>query len=174
MSIYGEEAIDNLSLQKRFVSIFKSAKTTEETILSVLGHAPPIGLRGLRYRKSRSPRRMQKSDDILLEQCSGEAADPDGALGLGDILKPELLLPLMETLSLENVASHLPEGEWTPEEIMELLQSPPFRQQVDSFTYASIRAGHLFVALVLTWLNVSTLVFVGSQDWSNRSYSIWS
>ncbi|KAJ0925737.1 putative proteasomal ubiquitin receptor Rpn13/ADRM1 [Helianthus annuus] len=40
---------------------------------------------------------------------SGEAADPDGGLGLGDILKPELLLPLMETLSLENVASHLPD-----------------------------------------------------------------
>lgn len=66
---------------------------------------------------------------------SGEAADPDGGLGLGDILRPELLLPLMETLSLEQVASHLPEGEWTPEELMELLQSPPFRQQVDSFTY---------------------------------------
>ncbi|KAI3803195.1 hypothetical protein L1987_31344 [Smallanthus sonchifolius] len=66
---------------------------------------------------------------------SGEAADPDGGLGLGDILKPELILPLMETLSLEHVASHLPEGEWTPEELMELLQSPPFRQQVDSFTY---------------------------------------
>lgn len=66
---------------------------------------------------------------------SGEAADPDGGLGLGDILKPELILPLMETLSLEQVATHLPEGEWTPEDIMELLQSPPFRQQVDSFTY---------------------------------------
>ncbi|GJW32878.1 26S proteasome regulatory subunit RPN13 [Tanacetum coccineum] len=64
-----------------------------------------------------------------------EAADPDGGLGLGDILKPELILPLMETLSLEQVATHLPEGEWTPEDIMELLQSPPFRQQVDSFTY---------------------------------------
>nr|GEW71234.1 26S proteasome regulatory subunit RPN13 [Tanacetum cinerariifolium] len=57
------------------------------------------------------------------------------SLGLGDILKPELILPLMETLSLEQVATHLPEGEWTPEDIMELLQSPPFRQQVESFTY---------------------------------------
>ncbi|XP_023743348.1 26S proteasome regulatory subunit RPN13 [Lactuca sativa] len=66
---------------------------------------------------------------------SGEAADPDGGLGLGDILKPELILPLMENLSLEQVASHLPEGQWSPEELMELLQSPPFRQQVDSFTY---------------------------------------
>ncbi|GJY14091.1 26S proteasome regulatory subunit RPN13 [Tanacetum coccineum] len=62
-------------------------------------------------------------------------SDPDGGFGLGDILKPELILPLMETLSLEQVATHLPEGEWTPEDIMELLQSPPFRQQVDSLTY---------------------------------------
>lgn len=66
---------------------------------------------------------------------AGEAADPDGGLGLGDILRPELILPLMETLSLEQVASHLPEGQWSPEDLMELLQSPPFRQQVDSFTY---------------------------------------
>ncbi|KAI7752722.1 hypothetical protein M8C21_019629, partial [Ambrosia artemisiifolia] len=63
-----------------------------------------------------------------LQRILREAADPDGGLGLGDILKPELILPLMETLSLEHVASHLPEGEWTPEELMELLQSPPFRQ----------------------------------------------
>lgn len=27
------------------------------------------------------------------------------------------------------------QGQWTPEELLELLQSPPFRQQVDSFTY---------------------------------------
>ncbi|GJW27780.1 reverse transcriptase domain-containing protein [Tanacetum coccineum] len=50
-----------------------------------------------------------------------KAANPNGGFGLGDILKPELILPLMETLSLEQVATHLPEGEWTPEDIMELL-----------------------------------------------------
>ncbi|GKA38132.1 26S proteasome regulatory subunit RPN13 [Tanacetum coccineum] len=38
-----------------------------------------------------------------------EAADPDGGFGLGDILKHELILPWMETLSLEQVATHLPE-----------------------------------------------------------------
>lgn len=27
------------------------------------------------------------------------------------------------------------QGQWSPEDILELLQSPPFRQQVDSFTY---------------------------------------
>ncbi|XP_030943073.1 26S proteasome regulatory subunit RPN13 isoform X1 [Quercus lobata] len=64
------------------------------------------------------------------------AGDPDGGLGLGDILKPELIMPLIETLQLEeHLTSYLPEGQWTPEDILELLQSPPFRQQVDSFTY---------------------------------------
>ncbi|KAL9442265.1 hypothetical protein AB3S75_020715 [Citrus x aurantiifolia] len=62
--------------------------------------------------------------------------DPDGGLGLGDILKPDLIMPLIETLPLEQrLAPYLPEGQWTPEELLELLQSPPFRQQVDSFTY---------------------------------------
>jgi hypothetical protein len=30
-------------------------------------------------------------------------------LGLGDILKPDLVLPLMETLPIEQLASYLPE-----------------------------------------------------------------
>lgn len=30
-------------------------------------------------------------------------------LGLGDILKPELILPLIENLPIEQLASHLPE-----------------------------------------------------------------
>lgn len=85
-------------------------------------------------------------------------------LGLGDILKPELVMPLIETLPLEQLlASYLPEvgsivlfeislfsilhlvmilsrlqGQWSAEDILELLQSPPFRQQVDSFTYVRI------------------------------------
>ncbi|XP_014508640.1 26S proteasome regulatory subunit RPN13 [Vigna radiata var. radiata] len=69
--------------------------------------------------------------------------DPDGGLGLGDILKPDLIMPLMETLPLEQrLAPYLPEGKWSPEEILELLQSPPFRQQVDSFTYV-LRTGQI-------------------------------
>ncbi|KAJ4709172.1 Regulatory particle non-ATPase 13 [Melia azedarach] len=64
------------------------------------------------------------------------AEDPDGGLGLGDILRPDLIMPLIETLPLEQrLAPFLPEGQWSPEEILDLLQSPPFRQQVDSFTY---------------------------------------
>ncbi|XP_039048562.1 26S proteasome regulatory subunit RPN13-like isoform X1 [Hibiscus syriacus] len=71
------------------------------------------------------------------------AGDPDGGLGLDDILKPDLILPLIESLSLEErLASYLPEGQWTPEDLLELLQSPPFRQQVDSFTYV-LRTGQI-------------------------------
>nr|AFK36183.1 unknown [Medicago truncatula] len=69
--------------------------------------------------------------------------DPDESFELGDILKPDLILPLMETLPLEQrLASYLPEGTWSPEDILELLQSPPFRQQVDSFTYV-LRTGQI-------------------------------
>ncbi|XP_044464652.1 26S proteasome regulatory subunit RPN13 isoform X2 [Mangifera indica] len=71
------------------------------------------------------------------------AGDPDGGLGLGDILKPDLIMPLIETLSFEQrLAPYLPEGQWSPEDILELLQSPPFRQQVDSFTYV-LRTGQI-------------------------------
>ncbi|WP_232486383.1 hypothetical protein, partial [Streptomyces fildesensis] len=59
----------------------------------------------------------------------------DGGLGLGDILKPDLILPLIETLPLqERLASYLPKEEWTPENVLDLFQSPPFRRQLDSFT----------------------------------------
>ncbi|CAN6445032.1 unnamed protein product [Victoria cruziana] len=65
------------------------------------------------------------------------------ALGLGDILKPDLLRPFINSLSLEQrLAAYLPEGQWTPDELIELLQSPPFRQQVDSFTYV-LRTGQI-------------------------------
>ncbi|KAL9377270.1 hypothetical protein Peur_031390 [Populus x canadensis] len=69
--------------------------------------------------------------------CSDSAIDHIlvCCLGLGDILKPDLIMPLNETLPLEEgLTSHLPEGYWTPEDILDLLQSPPFRQQVNSFT----------------------------------------
>ncbi|KAM1104540.1 hypothetical protein ACFX15_012547 [Malus domestica] len=61
------------------------------------------------------------------------AVDPDEGVSLEDILKPELI----ETLPLEQgLSSYLPEGRWSPEDILELLQSPPFRQQMDSFAHA--------------------------------------
>jgi len=99
-------------------------------------------------------------------------------LGLGDILKPDLIMPLMETLPLEQrLAPYLPEvdvnvviefyyslsyrfmqyylmqGKSSPEEILELLQSPPFRQQVDSFTYVRIQC---FTYLILHFFSKYT------------------
>ncbi|KAJ4869387.1 26S proteasome regulatory subunit RPN13 [Raphanus sativus] len=64
-------------------------------------------------------------------------------LVLGDILKPELIMPLLEMLPVqERLSSHLPEGHCRDEDILELLQSPPFRQQVDAFTYV-LRTGQI-------------------------------
>ncbi|KAI4376845.1 hypothetical protein MLD38_014558 [Melastoma candidum] len=71
------------------------------------------------------------------------AVDPDGGLGLGDILKPELIMPLMQKLPVEQrLFSFLPEDHRTIEDLLDLLQSPPFRQQVDSFTYV-LRTGQI-------------------------------
>ncbi|CAA3014435.1 26S proteasome regulatory subunit RPN13, partial [Olea europaea subsp. europaea] len=58
-------------------------------------------------------------------------------LGLGDILKPEFILPLIDELPLEQQL-----GQWTSEELIELLQCSPFRQQLDSFTYV-LRTGQI-------------------------------
>ncbi|CAE6012799.1 unnamed protein product [Arabidopsis arenosa] len=73
----------------------------------------------------------------------GIAGDEDEGLALGDILKPELIMPLLEMLPVqERLSSHLPEGHSRAEDILELLQSPPFRQQVDAFTYV-LRTGQI-------------------------------
>ncbi|KAM3404107.1 hypothetical protein ACQJBY_007292 [Aegilops geniculata] len=78
-------------------------------------------------------------------QPSDATADPDAGLRLGDILKPELILPLIETLPIEQLASHLPEGSWTAGDILELLQSPPLRQQLDAFTHV-LQTGQIDLA----------------------------
>lgn len=67
----------------------------------------------------------------------------DTGPSLGDILKPELVLPLLEQFSLEEqLAPYLPEGNWTREAFLELLQSPQFRQQVEAFSYV-LRTGQV-------------------------------
>ncbi|XP_062232350.1 26S proteasome regulatory subunit RPN13 [Phragmites australis] len=89
------------------------------------------------------PVRLEDLQRILSAiQPSDAVADPDAGLGLGDILKPDLVLPLIENLPVEQLASHLPEGSWTPGDILELLQSPPLRQQVDAFTHV-LRTGQI-------------------------------
>lgn len=73
----------------------------------------------------------------------GITGDEEEGLVLGDILKPELIMPLLEMLPVqERLSAHLPEGHSRAEDILELLQSPPFRQQVDAFTYV-LRTGQI-------------------------------
>ncbi|XP_022753468.1 26S proteasome regulatory subunit RPN13 isoform X2 [Durio zibethinus] len=93
---------------------------------------------------SSGPVKLEDLQRILSSIGPAEiAGDPDGGLGLDDILRPDLIMPLIETWPLEErLASYLPEGQWTPEDMLELLQSPPFRQQVDSFTYV-LRTGQI-------------------------------
>ncbi|KAL1568139.1 regulatory particle non-ATPase [Salvia divinorum] len=95
---------------------------------------------------SAGPVKLADLQRILSNIGSSDAPeDPDAGLGLGDILRPELLLPHIQDLYLDQeLMSYLPElqGTWTPEELLELLQSPPFRQQLDSFTYV-LRTGQV-------------------------------
>uniref|UniRef100_I1KPP9 Uncharacterized protein n=1 Tax=Glycine max TaxID=3847 RepID=I1KPP9_SOYBN len=105
---------------------------------------PNLGVEATSDVTSSGPVKLEDLQRILSNIGPADSiVDPDGGLGLGDILKPDLIMPLMDTLPLEQrLAPYLPEGEWSPEEILELLQSPPFRQQVDSFTYV-LRTGQI-------------------------------
>ncbi|KAL3001932.1 hypothetical protein AAZX31_08G027000 [Glycine max] len=93
---------------------------------------PNLGVEATSDVTSSGPVKLEDLQRILSNIGPADSiVDPDGGLGLGDILKPDLIMPLMDTLPLEQrLAPYLPEGEWSPEEILELLQSPPFRQQV--------------------------------------------
>ncbi|MED6158985.1 regulatory particle non-ATPase [Stylosanthes scabra] len=98
---------------------------------------PNLGMEATSDVTSSGPVKLADLQRILSNIGPADSiVDPDGGLGLGDILKPDLIMPLMDTIPLEQrLAPYLPEGKWSPEDILELLQSPPFRQQVDSFTY---------------------------------------
>ncbi|KAH9305321.1 hypothetical protein KI387_009725, partial [Taxus chinensis] len=71
------------------------------------------------------------------------AGAQDTGPSLGDILKPELVLPMVEHFPLEDqLTSYLPEGIWTREAFVELLQSSQFRQQVEAFNHV-LRTGQI-------------------------------
>ncbi|KAI5659186.1 hypothetical protein M9H77_27979 [Catharanthus roseus] len=123
-----------------------SEDIAEEDISSRAGNlvGPSMGAEASSEVTSSGPVKLADLQRILSNIGStDDIGDPDAGLGLGDILKPELILPLINDLPLEQqLASYLPEGPWTPEDLLELLQSPPFRQQVDSFTYV-LRTGQI-------------------------------
>lgn len=117
---------------------------------------------------SSGPVKLEDLQRILSNMQPADAVgDPDGGIGLGDILKPDLILPLMETLPLkQRLESYLPEGQWTPEDLLELLQSPPFRQQLDSFTYV-LRTGQIDLSqfgIDPSKYNLSVLSFLEALD----------
>ncbi|KAL7092485.1 hypothetical protein ACP275_12G167400 [Erythranthe tilingii] len=119
----------------------------EDDILSRAGNfvGPSTGVGATSDVTSAGPVKMSDLQRILSNiGSSDEAGDPDAGLGLGDILKPEFIWPLIEELLPfdEQMVTFLPEGTWTAEELIELLQSPPFRQQLDSFTYV-LRTGQV-------------------------------
>ncbi|XP_019174994.1 PREDICTED: 26S proteasome regulatory subunit RPN13 [Ipomoea nil] len=121
----------------------------EEDISSRAGNlvGPSMGTEATSDVTSSGPVKLADLQRILSNiGSSDEAADPDAGLGLADILRPEFVLPLIEEIPLQQqLATFLPEGQWNPEELIELLQSPPFRQQVDSFTYV-LRTGQVDLA----------------------------
>ncbi|XP_042433263.1 26S proteasome regulatory subunit RPN13-like isoform X1 [Zingiber officinale] len=93
---------------------------------------------------SGGPVRLEDLQRILRSiQTPDVVEDPDAGFGLADILKPDLILPVVETLPVEqHFSQYLPEGSWTAADLMELLQSPQFHQQVDTFTHV-IRTGQI-------------------------------
>ncbi|GMP48494.1 hypothetical protein CsSME_00015825 [Camellia sinensis var. sinensis] len=129
------------------VPLQNSEDMVEDDISSRAGNlvGPSIGAEVTSDVTSSGPVKLADLQRILsnIGPAAGEVEDPDAGFGLGDILKPDLIFPLLETLPMEEqLTSYLPEGQWTPEELMDLLQSPPFRQQIDSFTYV-LRTGQI-------------------------------
>ncbi|KAF5954663.1 hypothetical protein HYC85_007519 [Camellia sinensis] len=129
------------------VPLQNSEDMVEDDISSRAGNlvGPSIGTEVTSDVTSSGPVKLADLQRILsnIGPAAGEVEDPDAGFGLGDILKPDLIFPLLETLPMEEqLTSYLPEGQWTPEELMDLLQSPPFRQQIDSFTYV-LRTGQI-------------------------------
>jgi hypothetical protein len=137
---FGEEEADALPVSEDMVEDDISSRAGNLVIPNFGGEAIS------EVTSSSGPVKLEDLQRILSNfQPADIAGDPDGGLGLGDILKPELIMPLINTfLVKQQLASYLPEpeGQWTAEDLLELLQSPPFRQQVDSFTYV-LRTGQI-------------------------------
>jgi 26S proteasome regulatory subunit N13 len=67
----------------------------------------------------------------------------DRGPGFSELLKPDIVVPLLENLQLEErLAPYLPEGVQSKQAIAELMQSPQFHQQLDSFTQV-LRSGQM-------------------------------
>lgn len=92
---------------------------------------------------------VQMADLQRILSGLGQAADGHMAMardtgpGFSELLRPDIVRPLLDTLQLEErLAPFLPEGVRTKQAIAELMQSPQFHQQLDSFTQV-IRSGQI-------------------------------
>uniref|UniRef100_I1KPQ0 Pru domain-containing protein n=1 Tax=Glycine max TaxID=3847 RepID=I1KPQ0_SOYBN len=72
---------------------------------------PNLGVEATSDVTSSGPVKLEDLQRILSNIGPADSiVDPDGGLGLGDILKPDLIMPLMDTLPLEQrLAPYLPE-----------------------------------------------------------------
>ncbi|XP_073111911.1 26S proteasome regulatory subunit RPN13 isoform X2 [Elaeis guineensis] len=144
LDVIGEdEAEASVPLQMSVMSEDTAEDDVSSRAGNLVGQSMSVELAG-EVTSSAGPVQLADLQRILRSiQPSDAVEDPDAGLGLGDILKPDLVMPLIETLPLEQqLASYLPEGSWTPADLMELLQSPLFRQQVDAFTHV-LRTGQI-------------------------------
>eukprot|EP00252_Welwitschia_mirabilis_P023793 TRINITY_DN6834_c0_g1_i4.p1 TRINITY_DN6834_c0_g1~~TRINITY_DN6834_c0_g1_i4.p1 ORF type:complete len:332 (-),score=82.46 TRINITY_DN6834_c0_g1_i4:228-1223(-) len=108
-----------------------SSRNTDTNDLNIQNEASPQNT------NASGPVQMSELQRILrnLGESTSAVAQDTGP-NLGDILKPELVAPLIDQFPLEErLACYLPEGVWTREAFIELLQSLPFRQQLDAFSY---------------------------------------
>ncbi|XP_020974704.1 26S proteasome regulatory subunit RPN13 isoform X4 [Arachis ipaensis] len=71
---------------------------------------PNLGMEATSDVTSSGPVKLADLQRILSNIGPADILDLDGGLGLGDILKPDLIMPLMDTISLEQrLAPYLPE-----------------------------------------------------------------
>ncbi|CAN1340419.1 26S proteasome regulatory subunit RPN13 [Linum perenne] len=94
---------------------------------------------------------LQTSEDMVEDEISSRAGNlvtsnigsdamndvtsSSGAVKLEDLQRIlSNIEPGGKVLYVEAITGFI-QGPWTPEDVLELFQSPPFRQQVDSFTY---------------------------------------
>ncbi|KAL3688501.1 hypothetical protein R1sor_014810 [Riccia sorocarpa] len=86
---------------------------------------------------------LQGLGQVPVPQDTLETMHRDTGPSFSDILKPDIVIPLVDRSSIEErLAPFLPEGVKTPEAVAELMLSPQFQQQLDMFTHV-LRTGQL-------------------------------
>ncbi|KAG6556332.1 hypothetical protein Mapa_002275 [Marchantia paleacea] len=110
-------------------------------LVSSMGEASPSSTGAVQL--SELQRILQGLGQVSVPQDAMETMHRDTGPSFSDILKPDVVIPLLDRSHLEDrLGPYLPEGVKTPEAIAELMQSPQFQQQLDMFTDV-LRSGQL-------------------------------